>query len=112
MFSIRGIGVILAVGFLFLLAETLSQAATIGAGQTRTVTGAIAAVDVAHRTVVLEVRAPRGDLTVGVTLAPGVEPQMRGAPLPLSQVQIGEQTELRYTREDGRLIGLRLDVRR
>jgi len=102
---------VLIVAFPVALAPWLGRADTVQPGQTRVVTGVITAIDVAHRSVVLEVPAPKGDMTIGVTLATGVEPQTNGAPLPLSQVAVGASAELRYTREDGRLIGLRLDVR-
>lgn len=112
MYARRGLLTVLLGGFLLVVTGGLSWAGTIESGQTRTVMGTIAAVDVAYRSVVLEVPRPKGDLTVGVTLAPGVEAQVKNAPLPLSQVAVGEQAELRYTRKDGQLIGLRLVVRR
>ncbi|GAB6064793.1 hypothetical protein [Deferrisoma palaeochoriense] len=87
-------------------------AATIQPGEIRVVEGRIAAVDVAYRSVVLEVPTPKGDLTVGVTLDEGVTPRLDGQPLSLESLQPGETARLKYTRRDDRLVGLDLVVRR
>ncbi|RMG92362.1 MAG: hypothetical protein D6708_06700 [Candidatus Dadabacteria bacterium] len=87
-------------------------AATIQPGEVRVVEGRIAAVDVAYRSVVLEVPTPKGDLTVGVTLDEGVEPRTDGQPLALGNLQPGDTARLKYTRRDDRLVGLDLAVRR
>jgi hypothetical protein len=87
-------------------------AETIAPGQVRVVEGTVAAVDVAHRAVVVAVPTPKGELTVGVTLAAGVEPTRSGKPIALADVAVGEKAVLRYSREDGRLVGLALAVRR
>ncbi|MEW6488146.1 MAG: hypothetical protein AB1578_09570 [Thermodesulfobacteriota bacterium] len=87
-------------------------AETIAPGQVRVVEGTVASVDVAHRAVVVAAPTPKGELTVGVTLAAGVEPARNGSTIPLSDVAVGERAVLRYSREDGRLVGLALTVRR
>jgi hypothetical protein len=103
----------LALGLLVAATPFLSRAGTIAPGQNRTVAGKIAAVDLVHRTLVLEVPRPGGGSNVvGVTLGPGVEPTRQGQAVPLSQVGIGDGAALRYTREAGRLIGLRLELQR
>ena len=83
---------------------------TLEVGESRTVEGKIAAVDVAHRSVVLEVPTPKGDWTVGVTLEDGVAPQSGGRSLAVDDLSPGAQARLRYVRRDGRLVGLALTV--
>ncbi len=90
----------------------LAWGATIAPGEIRVVEGRISAVDVAYRAVVVEVPTPKGELTVGVTLADTVTPRADGQPIPLSELSVGETARLKYTREDGRLVGLDLVVRR
>ncbi len=90
----------------------LAWGATIAPGEVRVVVGKISAVDVAYRAVVVEVPTPKGDLTVGVTLADTVTPRVDGQPIALSDISVGQTARLKYTREDDRLIGLDLVVRR
>jgi len=90
----------------------LAWGATIAPGEIRVVEGRISAVDVAYRAVVVEVPTPKGDLTVGVTLADTVTPRVDGRRLSLSDLSVGETARLKYTRKDDRLIGLDLVVRR
>lgn len=85
---------------------------TIAPGQIRVVEGTVSAVDIAHRAVVVAAPTPKGELTVGVTLAAGVEPARSGKPISLSDVAVGERAVLRYSREDGRLVGLALHLGR
>lgn len=107
----RTIAVLLRAALLVVVTASMGLGGTIAPGQSRVVEGKVAAVDVAHRSVLVEVPRPEGALTVGVTLDAGVEPQARGKPLPLSQIAIGDGAVLRYTRQDGRLIGLGLEIR-
>lgn len=85
---------------------------TIAPGQVRVVEGTVAAVDVAYRAVVVAAPTPKGELTVGVTLAAGVEPTRSGTTISLADVAVGERAVLRYSRADGRLVGLALTMRR
>jgi hypothetical protein len=85
---------------------------TIAPGEMRVVEGKVMAVDVAYRTVVVDVPTAKGELTVGVTLASSVEPRVDGQTIPLSDVAVGERAMLKYTRENGSLVGLEMRVRR
>ena len=101
--------------FSLLLSAALPLAAlggTLEVGESRTVEGKIAAVDVAHRSVVLEVPTPKGDWTVGVVLDDGVEPRAGGRSVTLGDLTPGAKARLRYVRRDGRLVGLELTVLR
>ncbi|MBE0617711.1 MAG: hypothetical protein IH608_07280 [Proteobacteria bacterium] len=100
---VLGLGVLAPIG---------TRGETIAPGQVRTVEGEVAAVDVAHRVVVVEAPSPKGDLTVGVTLEAGVEATLGGKPVTLSDVAIGDRAVLRYTRRDGVLLGQALTLRR
>lgn len=100
------------ITWLVLVLATAVNAATLAAGEVRTAEGPVAAVDVAHRAVVIEVPTPKGDLTVGVTLEDGVVPRASAAEVPLDQVRVGEKARLKYVRRDGRLVGLELEIRR
>ena len=91
---------------------TAAWAATIRPGEIRIVEGRVSAVDVAYRTVVLEVPTPKGDLTVGVTLDDAVRPRIDGREVRLSDLEVGSSARLKYTRRDDRLVGLDLVVRR
>ncbi len=95
-----------------ILAFSVATAATIQPGEVRVVEGRISAIDVAYRAVVVEVPTPKGDLTVGVTLEESVRPRVDGRTVALSELSVGERARLKYTRRDGRLIGLDLVVRR
>lgn len=94
------------------LAPLLAGSQTIGPGEVRAVTGTIAALDVANRTVVVDAPLLAGDVTVGVTLGPGVEPRLGGKDIGLADVAVGDRAVLRYTRENGRLVGLGLTIHR
>ncbi len=94
------------------LAASAATAATIQPGEVRVVEGRISAIDVAYRTVVVEVPTPKGDLTVGVTLDETVRPRVDGRTVALSELSVGERARLKYTRRDDRLVGLDLVVRR
>ena len=74
--------------------------------------GKVVAVDVAYRTVVVDVTTAKGELTVGVTLASSVAPRVDGQTIPLRDVAVGERAVLKYTRENGSLVGLEMRVRR
>ena len=95
-----------------LLWVPISRAATLEVDQTRTAEGAVSAVDLAHRAVVIEVPTPKGDLTVGVTLEDKVVPRTGDTPVALDDVRIGEKARLKYMRRDGRLVGLDLELKR
>lgn len=99
------------LAMLFLVPPLAAWGSTIAPGQVRVVQGKVAAVDVPHRAVVVDVAVPAGTLTVGVTLAPSVEPMGPKGALPLSDIQVGQPAVLRYTRENDRLVGLDLTVR-
>ncbi len=90
----------------------LASAETIAEGQTRTVQGKLTAIDVVHRSVLLEVSTPKEALTVGVTLKDSVEPTLNGKPAALPDLQAGEKATLTYTRTGDQLIGLNLKVKR
>ena len=85
---------------------------TIAPGEIRVVEGTVTAVDVAYRAMVIDVPTNKGPLTVGVTLAASVEPKVDGRTISLSDVAIGERSVVRYTRENGHLVGLDVRVRR
>ena len=87
-------------------------AGTIAPGETRVAEGTITAVDVAYRTIVIDVPSGEGPLTVGVTLAPSVKPKADGQTISLSDVVVGERAVLTYTREDGKLVGTDVRIRR
>lgn len=89
-----------------------AAARTIAVGEERVVEGTITAVDVAYRTVVIDVDTAKGPLTVGVTLDAGVTPRSNGDRVALGALSVGQTAVLRYTRRDGRLVGLDLNVRR
>lgn len=95
-----------------LFAPLPSRSGTIAPGEIRVVRGTVSAVDVVHRAVVVDVPRGTGSLTVGVTLAPSASPEGPAGPLSLSEVQPGASATLRYTREDDRLVGLALRIRR
>jgi hypothetical protein len=81
-------------------------------GQIRTVEGTVSAVDVAHRSVVLHVPSPKGELTVGVTLGDATVPTVKRVEISLAEVRVGDKATLKYTRQDGRLVGLVLKLER
>ncbi|MDW7710985.1 MAG: hypothetical protein SCH98_10950 [Deferrisomatales bacterium] len=95
-----------------ILAPVAVWAQTIAPGETRVVHGKIAAVDVAQRAVVVNAPLAAGDLIVGVTLGEGVEPQLAGKAVSLGEVAVGDRAVLQYTREDGKLVGQSLTLRR
>lgn len=89
-----------------------SSAGTIAPGQVRVVEGKITAVDVAYRAVVMDVATAKGPMTVGVTLDESVTPTSDGTSVLLRDIAVGERAVLKYTRQDGRLVGLELRIRR
>lgn len=93
------------------LLPAATQGETLAAGQVRIVEGTVSAVDVTHRSVVLEVNTTAGDLTVGVTLDDAAVPRMGAREVPLEDVAIGDAAKLTYTRRDGRLVGLELHLK-
>ena len=88
---------------------TLARAETIQPGAVRWVTGKVTAVDMVHRTVVIEV--PRGSkmLTVGVTMEDSAT--LVGIKR-FVDLKEGMRVSLKYTRTDDRLIGKELWVRK
>ena len=92
--------------FLALAAVMSARSATIEPGEKRVVRGTVTAVDLAYRSVVVDVDLGARTLTVGVTLPADVSPRRDGQTVPLSEVQVGDTVELKYTREEGRLVGL------
>ncbi len=86
--------------------------ATIEPGQTRVVEGKISAVDAANRAVVVQVPGKGGGVTVGVTLDASVTPKIGGKPAKLEDVAVGHRVRLKYTRKDGELRGVDLNVLR
>jgi hypothetical protein len=85
---------------------------TIAPGEVRTVEGTLKAVDLVYRTVVVDVPSAKGDLRIGVTLGRSVQPRVDGQTMSLDDLTVGQRTVLRYTRENGKLVGLDLRVRR
>ncbi|MHB8762827.1 MAG: hypothetical protein ACYDA8_00565 [Deferrisomatales bacterium] len=98
--------------FVLALGVLGASATTIAPGEVRAVEGTVTAVDLAHRSVVLDVATAKGPLTVGATLAPDAGLRSSKGPVDLGAVSVGDRARLRYTREDGRLVGLELMLRR
>lgn len=89
-----------------------AMSATIAPGQVRSVEGKVSAVDAAGRAVVVEIPSGKGPLAVGVTLDKSVAPKVAGKPAKLEDVAVGKRARLKYTRKDGELVGLDLNVQK
>ena len=102
------VGIALCV--VLFLSATLGVSATIAPGEVRTAQGSLAGVDVANRSVVIEVPGSKA-FVVGVTLKEGVTPTSDGKPVSLSDLPVGKNALLKYTREGDRLVGMELKIK-
>lgn len=87
------------------------SAGTIEVGEVRTVQGKVIAVDVVNRTVVLEVKTDKGPLVASAEFDEAVSPKAGAKSLTWDAVPVGGKAKLRYTRRDGRLVGLDLQTK-
>lgn len=101
--------------FVFMLAlagmVSVAGASTIQSGEVRTVTGKVSAVDVGARALVMKAPTAKGKLTVGVTLKEDAPITKDKRKVALDDLKMDETVTLRYTRENGRLIGLAVRAR-
>lgn len=98
-----------AICLTYVFCISSSFAATIKEGEVRTAKGVVANIDEEYGSIVIESPFPSGDLTVGVTLQESVKPVKDGIRVGLSEI-LGKRALIKYTREDGRLVGLSLSV--
>lgn len=90
---------------------SVAGASTIQTGEVRTVTGKVSAVDAGAGVLVMEAPTAKGMLTVGVTMKEGAPITKDKRKVTLDDLKVDETVTLKYTRENGRLIGLAVRAR-
>lgn len=96
--------------FAFGLFFSSGVASTIAEGEVRIAKGVVSSIDEKHGSVVVEAPTAVGELTIGVTLLESVKPTTKdGQKVNLSEI-VGKRALLKYTREEGRLLGLAVNV--
>jgi hypothetical protein len=107
-FHIRQFGIVTALALVLAGMAFVADASTIKPGEVRIATGKVSAIDPGSNALVMESPTSKGMMAIGVTMKEGAPIMEKSRAIRLGDLKAGETVTLRYTRENGRLIGMSL----
>jgi hypothetical protein len=105
-FHMKRFGIVTALALVLAGMAFVADASTIKPGEVRIATGKVSAIDSASNALVMESPTSKGMMTVGVTMKKGASIMEKSRAISLGDLKVGKTVALRYTRENGRLIGM------